>query len=407
MREEKQELKELIKKARIIESKELRREVKVRKGEEVIKYEKDDKELEYKKENEKLIEDKYIIENKNINVDILYRLGLSKEQEEYWKENYSKCDLGRISSQHRDLYKIITIKGELLGNISGSLRHSLEEKNEYPAVGDWVAIESIDVDRVIIKGILPRKTTIARKVAGFKMEDQIIATNIDKIFITMSLNNDFNLRRIERYINIAWDSGATPIIILTKIDVCKDIKARLKELEEVSIGINILLVSSLTGEGIENVKNNISNNDSVVFIGSSGVGKSTLINKLMGMEIQDTSEIGNNDKGRHTTTYRELMILPEGGVIIDTPGMREIQLSQGDIESTFSDIEEIAKECYFSDCKHNTEPKCAIKDAIKKGIISIERLKSYEKQKRELYYANERRKSKERSRLKKIYGKNN
>ena len=396
MKEEKQVSKELMKDESVIENKELIIKERVREDEEVIKC---------KKENKGLIEDKGIIENQKSKIDVLYKLGLSKDLEECWMENYSKYELGRISSQHRDLYKIITCKGEVLGNISGSLRHSLEEKIEYPAVGDWVVVEMVDSDKVIIKGILPRKTVIARKVAGFKMEDQIIATNIDKIFITMSLNNDFNLRRIERYINITWDSGATPIIILTKIDVCNDMKDKIKDLEEVAIGIDILAVSSLTGEGIEEVKNNICNNDSVVFIGSSGVGKSTLINKLMGIETQETSEIGNNDKGRHTTTHRELMILPEGGVIIDTPGMREIQLSQGDIESTFSDVEEIAKDCYFSDCKHNTEPRCAIKDAIEKGIISIERLRSYEKLKRELYYAEERRKNKERSKLKKINGK--
>lgn len=396
MKEEKQVSKELMKDESVIENKELIIKERVREDEEVIKC---------KKENKELIEDKGIIENQKSKIDVLYKLGLSKDLEECWMENYSKYELGRISSQHRDLYKIITCKGEVLGNISGSLRHSLEEKIEYPAVGDWVVVEMVDSDKVIIKGILPRKTVIARKVAGFKMEDQIIATNIDKIFITMSLNNDFNLRRIERYINITWDSGATPIIILTKIDVCNDMKDKIKDLEEVAIGIDILAVSSLTGEGIEEVKNNICNNDSVVFIGSSGVGKSTLINKLMGIETQETSEIGNNDKGRHTTTHRELMILPEGGVIIDTPGMREIQLSQGDIESTFSDVEEIAKDCYFSDCKHNTEPRCAIKDAIEKGIISIERLRSYEKLKRELYYAEERRKNKERSKLKKINGK--
>lgn len=337
-------------------------------------------------------------------IDTLYKLGLSKEQEECWKDNFNEDDLGRISSQHRELYKIITDKGEISGSIYGNLRHKLVDKRDFPAVGDWVALQYIDNSSSIIKGILPRNNVISRKVAGSKMEEQIIASNIDKIFITMSLNNDFNIRRIERYINIAWDSGAKPVIILTKSDTCKDIKSKIRELEEVAIGVDIITVSSLTGEGIEEVKSNVKLGESIVFIGSSGVGKSTLINKIIGKDIQVTSETGENDKGRHTTTHRELLILPSGGVIIDTPGMREIQLSKGDIETTFSDIEDLAKECYFSDCKHNTEPRCAIKDAIEKGIISRERVKSYEKLKRELYYAEIRRKNKEKSKLKNFLG---
>lgn len=171
-----------------------------------------------------------------------------------------------------------------------------------------------------------------------------------------------------------------------------DIEDKLRSLEEVAIGIDIITVSSITGEGIEVVTQNIKDNDTVVFIGSSGVGKSTLINKLLGEDMQITSEVGGNNKGRHTTTHRELIRLPIGGIIIDTPGMREIQLNQGDLGNTFRDIDELSQMCYFSDCKHDTEPKCAIKEAIKNGVLSKSRLKSYEKLKRELYCAEIRKK---------------
>lgn len=329
---------------------------------------------------------------------------LSKEQKEYFNDKFINYEIGRVSSQHRELYKIITESGEVHGSICGSLRYGLKGKSEYPATGDWVVFRALDEERVIIKGILPRKSVLSRKVAGNKMEEQILASNIDKIFITMSLNKDFNIRRIERYINIAWDSCAIPVVILTKSDICEDLQSKLNMLQEVTLGIRIIVVSSLTGDGVDEVRKAINPNESVVFIGSSGVGKSTLINKLMGSSTQLTSEIGDNDKGRHTTTHRELLVLSNGGVIIDTPGMREIQLSTGDIENTFRDIEELAKECYFSDCNHKTEPRCAIKDAIESGTLSVERLRSYEKLKRELFYAEKRRISKEKSKLKKAIG---
>ncbi|MGL5641364.1 MAG: ribosome small subunit-dependent GTPase A [Paraclostridium sp.] len=314
----------------------------------------------------------------------------------YFKERLNGYLLGRISIQYSNVYIIEGISGDIPATISGKMKHELINKEDYPAVGDWVAFKKIDDKNAIIHSILPRKTSISRKVAGSRSDNQILATNIDKIFITMSLNKDFNLRRLERYINIAWGSGATPIIILTKADLCNDIEDRLKSIEAVSIGIDIIVTSALIGEGMELIKANINESDTVVFIGSSGVGKSTIINKLLNKDIQLTKDIGENDKGRHTTTHRALFIAPSGGVIIDTPGMREIQLSQGDLEYTFKDIEEIAKNCYFKDCQHKSEPRCAVKEAIGNKDLSEERLKSYEKIKRELIYAEKRKQNKER-----------
>lgn len=332
----------------------------------------------------------------NENFEKLYKLGLNEELRKYFEENFSDFLLGRISIQYSNVYIIESTNGDLSATITGKMEYKLTNKEDYPAVGDWVVFKQIDDKNAVINNILPRKTIISRKVAGSKSDNQILATNVDKIFITMALNNDFNLRRLERYINIAWDSGAIPIIILTKADLCDDIKEKLNSIEDVSIGIDIIVTSALIGEGIELIKANINESNTVVFIGSSGVGKSTIINKLLNKDIQLTKDTGDNDKGRHTTTHRALFIAPSGGVIIDTPGMREIQLSQGDLESTFKDIEEISKNCYFKDCQHKSEPMCAVKEAIEKRELSKERLKSYEKIKKELIYAEKRKRSKER-----------
>ncbi|WP_346938524.1 ribosome small subunit-dependent GTPase A [uncultured Clostridium sp.] len=312
------------------------------------------------------------------------------------ENNLNQYSLGRVYAQHRNLYKIITEKGEVSATVSGKLQYELINKKDYPVVGDWVNFEELGHGEGIIHKIQERKTLICRKVAGAKSEEQVLAANIDKIFMTMSLNNNFNLRRLERYINIAWDSGATPVILLTKLDLCEDLEDKLLELDEVALGIDKISVSSLTGEGVEVVRSLIKSDDTVVFIGSSGVGKSTIINKLLGEEVQITKEVGEYDKGKHTTTHRELFVLPTGGAIIDTPGMRELQLSQGDVEATFKDIENLALKCHFSDCKHKSEPKCAVQEAIERGELSRERFVSYEKIKREIVNEEKRRRAKER-----------
>jgi len=312
------------------------------------------------------------------------------------ENNINQYLLGRVCAQYRTLYKVVTESGEILATVSGKLQYELINKKDYPVVGDWVELEDLGHEEGIIHKIQSRKTLICRKVAGAKSEEQVLATNIDKIFITMSLNNNFNLRRLERYINIAWDSGARPIILLTKLDLCEDLEEKLIELDEVTLGIDKISVSSLTGEGVDIVRDLIDSDDTVVFIGSSGVGKSTIINRLLGEEVQITKEVGEYDKGRHTTTHRELFVLPTGGAIIDTPGMRELQLSQGDVEATFKDIEDLALKCHFSDCKHKSEPKCAVKEAIEKGELSQERFMNYEKIKKEIANEEKRRKAKER-----------
>lgn len=339
------------------------------------------------------------MENKIFNEEgiNLENYGLNKEI----LRNKDNFYIGRIVTQHRSYYRVITEKGEVIGKVSGKLIFELNNKEHFPAVGDWVYIDIVDGVNGVIHEILPRRTTLCRKVPGAKSDEQILATNIDKVFITMSLNNNFNVRRLERYINIGWDSGATPIILLTKADLALDSEEKIQEAQEVALGVEIITVSSFTGYGVEKVKEHINKTDTVVFIGSSGVGKSTLINKLLGEEVLLTKEVDEYDKGRHTTTHRELFLLHEGGIVIDTPGMRELQLSTGDLESTFADIEELATQCHFYDCSHKAEPHCAIKKAIEEGILEEERFKSYERLKREIKNGEIRRRAKERVKEKK------
>ncbi|WP_294364442.1 ribosome small subunit-dependent GTPase A [uncultured Clostridium sp.] len=337
--------------------------------------------------------------NKNL-LELGLNEGYIKEASSYNEGFY----LGRVSVQYKDIYKVFTEEGEVLARVSGKLSYSSNSTFDYPVVGDWVLLDRTDNKNgdAIIHKVLTRKSCFSRKIAGTRYDTQVVAANIDYIFICMALNNDFNINRLERYIAVAWDSMATPVIVLTKSDLCEDVDERLREVKEAAIGIDILVTSSLNGNGYEKVKEYIKSGTTIAFIGSSGVGKSTLINKLLNKEVLKTNSISENDKGRHTTTHRELFLLEDGGVIIDTPGMRELGLISADVDKSFSNIEELEKQCKFSDCTHNNEPKCAIREAIKNGELDLDRLERYKKLKKEEAYNLSKAKSQERHRIKSL-----
>lgn len=337
--------------------------------------------------------------NKNL-LELGLNEGYIKEASIYNDDFY----LGRVSVQYKDIYKVFTEEGEVLARVSGKLSYSSNNTLDYPVVGDWVLLDRTDNKSgdAIIHKVLSRKSYFSRKITGSRFDIQIVAANIDYIFICTALNNDFNINRLERYIAVAWDSMAIPVIVLTKSDLCEDIDKRLKEVQEVAIGIEILVTSSLNENGYEKVKEYIKSGITIAFIGSSGVGKSTLINKLLNKDILKTNSVDENDKGRHTTTHRELFVLEEGGVIIDTPGMRELGLMSADVDKSFSNIEELESQCKFSDCTHKNEPKCAVREAIEKGELDLDRLERYKKLKREEEYNLKKSMQQEKQRVKSI-----
>lgn len=297
---------------------------------------------------------------------------------------------GRVALEHKRIYRVYSEHGELLAEVSGKLRYLATGREDYPAVGDWVVLQARPEEgKATIHGILPRKSKFSRKQAGMTTEEQLVATNVDTLFLVNAMNNDFNLRKIERYLIMAWESGANPVILLSKADLCDDVEEKLAAVESIAIGVPIHVISSLQNEGIDALAPYVREGQTVALVGSSGVGKSTLINRLAGLEVMDTGGIREgDDKGRHTTTHRELIVLPEGGLLIDTPGMRELQLWEADegFDNSFRDIEEIAAQCRFGDCGHRSEPSCAVKAALEDGSLDQGRFSNYLKMQRELAY---------------------
>ena len=261
--------------------------------------------------------------------------------------------------------------------------------SDYPAVGDYVMASCADPDTAIIHQVLPRKSLFVRKAAGTSKTEQVVAANIDTVFVCMSLNNDFNLRRLERYLAVAWESGAEPVVLLTKADLCEELPRKLAEVESIAMGVTVLTSSAMESDGYRQVLPYITPGRTVAFVGSSGVGKSTLINRLLGEDRLATDGLRNDDKGHHTTTHRELLFLPNGAMVIDTPGMRELGMwdAASGVEQTFADIEALAARCRFRDCSHTGEPGCAVCKALRSGELDDSRWRSYQKLKSENSYA--------------------
>lgn len=316
-------------------------------------------------------------------------LGYTPELETFRKEqNLDSFEIGRIIAEHKERYIVKTLKHELDSEVIGNLRFTAKSRSDFPAVGDWVAISEYDEDKALIHAILPRKTLIERQEVGKYGEKQIIATNIDYAFIVQAVDRDFNINRIERYLTICNTSNVAPIIILNKIDLISD--SELNELsgkvQERIKNVPILYISNETQTGYSKLNELILKGKTYCLLGSSGVGKSTLLNNLSGKQLMKTNSISENtNKGRHVTTHRELIVLENGGILIDNPGMREVGItdSASGIERTFDLITELSKTCRFKDCTHTSETGCSVLQAVEDGKLDPNAYENYLKMEKE------------------------
>lgn len=297
---------------------------------------------------------------------------------------------GRVTVQQRGRYRLATADGDLDAEVAGRLRHRIAAgEAEMPVAGDWVAAAASG-GTALIQHVLPRRSAFTRLAAGPGAPTaQVVAANVETAFLTASLNADLNLRRLERYLATAYESGAAPVFVLTKADLCPDVEGAVETVEAIAFGAPVIAVSAVTGGGLEALRARLAPGETAVVLGSSGVGKSTLVNALAGGAVMATGAIREDDaRGRHTTTHRELILLPGGGLILDTPGMRELALwdAEAGVSAAYADLEALFPHCRFRDCAHRTEPGCAVQAAIAAGELDEGRLRGWRKLQREVAY---------------------
>ena len=296
----------------------------------------------------------------------------------------------RVAVAYGATFRVYLEDDETLADVPGRMRHEAQSRRDLPAVGDWVGVRwQSPNERATIQSILPRTSIFSRKVAGQETTEQIVAANVNVAFLVAGLDRDFSIRRLERYLAMTWESGARPVIVLNKADLADDVDACRAEVAAIAGGVPVHTISSKLGRGLDELSPYLQLGTTVALLGSSGVGKSTLINRLVGHERQLTRDVREKDsRGRHTTTHRELVPLPGGALLVDTPGMRELQLwsAEDGVQETFDDVAVLAENCYFRDCRHETEPRCAVKAAVDDGRLAADRLDSYRKIQGELRY---------------------
>ena len=318
----------------------------------------------------------------------LHHLGWNAHFENLFVPHRSRgLEPARVSREDRGRYGILDERGARSAELAGRLRHEARTRAELPAVGDWVALRPGAASSGVIDAVLPRASAFTRKLAGETTEEQVVAANVDVVFLVSGLDADFNPRRIERYLAAAWESGAEPVVVLNKADLAHDLESRLAEVAAVAPGAAVVPLSALGGQGLETLEPWLRPGRTVALLGSSGVGKSTLVNALLGEARQETGGVREDDsRGRHTTTHRELVPLPGGAVLLDTPGMRELQLwgDESGLDGAFPEITELAERCRFRDCGHEGEPGCAVLGAVGDGTLGADRLESWRKLQREL-----------------------
>lgn len=295
----------------------------------------------------------------------------------------------RVAEEHRDRYLVHSADAECTAEITGKLRYTAASRADLPVVGDWVALQPSDHTHGFIHAVLPRRSLLRRKAAGVLTEPQLLAANVDVLLLVTDADKDFNVRRLERYLTLAREGDARPVIVLNKADLNPAVGDLVRETTAAFADVPVLPVSAKEGEGVDDLYTWIGEGTTAALLGSSGVGKSTIINRLLGEERLKTSGIRTGDgRGRHTTTSRQLLLLPRGGVVIDTPGMREVQLwaDEESLDAAFGDVEELSMNCRFADCRHEQEPGCAIRAALEDGSLDRHRFEGYRKLRREVRF---------------------